>query len=128
MKWHLLTPEEFQKIWDFQHGKCAICGAKLNKANVDHEHSGPEAGFVRGLLCPACNRALGRFRDSLILILAAAGYLQDPPAVKALGRRHYGLPGRVGTKKQRAVGRAIKEGKYKGEWKGDPERLRKEAA
>ena len=91
---------EWQKIWDYQGGLCAICGHPLKKANTDHDH---KSGLVRGLLCARCNRALGRFGDSLLLILAAAKYLTNPPAVAALGGAHYGYPGRIGTKKHRKL-------------------------
>src|SRR5208282_366221 len=100
-----LTPELWQKIWDFQKGKCAICGHPLIKANTDHDHA---SGEVRGLLCARCNRALGRFGDSLILLLAAVAYLQSPPARSALGTRHIGYPGRIGTKKHRKLIKKLK--------------------
>ena len=105
-----LTPELWQKIWDFQKGKCAICGHPLIKANTDHCHSEKTgiAGEVRGLLCSRCNRALGRFGDSLILLLAAVAYLQDPPARKALGYIHIGFSGRIGTKKHRKLIKKLK--------------------
>jgi hypothetical protein len=100
---------DWQKLWDHQEGKCAICGNKLIKANTDHCH---KTGEVRGLLCAMCNRALGRFGDSLVLLLAAISYLQEPPARIALGRIHIGYPGRIGTKKHRKlIAKLKKEGK-----------------
>ena len=96
-----LTIDQWQKIWDYQDGCCAICKNPLKKANTDHDHKGQ--GLVRGLLCARCNRALGRFGDSLVLILAAAEYLTNPPATAALGGPHYGYPGRIGTKKHRKL-------------------------
>jgi hypothetical protein len=95
-----LTGELWTKIFVFQEGKCAICGHTLKIANTDHDH---KTGEVRGLLCSRCNRALGRFGDSLLLLLAAVVYLQDPPARKALGYIHLGWPGRIGTKKHRKM-------------------------
>jgi hypothetical protein len=95
-----LTIEKWQKIWDYQKGLCAICGHPLKKANTDHDH---KDGLVRGLLCARCNRALGRFGDSVVLILAAFIYLKNPPAEAALGAPHYGYPGRIGTKKHRKM-------------------------
>ena len=100
-----LTPEMWQTIWDFQGGCCAICGNPLKKANTDHAH---DSGLIRGLLCSRCNRALGRFGDSLKLILAAAEYLQNPPATRALGISHYGYKGRIGTKKFRKMLKKLK--------------------
>lgn len=99
-----LTEERWKKIWDFQGGLCGICKRPLKKANTDHNHI---SGEVRGLLCSRCNRALGRFSDSLVLILAAAEFLKNPPAREALGGPHYGLPGRVNTKKQRKLAKKL---------------------
>lgn len=95
-----LTIEKWQKIWDYQGGLCAICKRPLKKANTDHDHV---SGLCRGLLCPRCNRALGRFGDSLILIRAALEYLLNPPATVALGEPHCGYSGRIGTKKHRKM-------------------------
>jgi Recombination endonuclease VII len=95
-----LTADKWQKIWDYQGGKCAICGCALKIANTDHDH---KSGEVRGLLDHRCNRALGRFGDSLVLLLAAVAYLQDPPARKALGYIHLGFSGRINTKKHRKM-------------------------
>jgi hypothetical protein len=95
-----LSMVDWQKLFDFQEGKCAICGNKLIKANTDHDHA---SGEVRGLLCARCNRALGRFGDRLDLLLAAVAYLTSPPARQALGRIHIGYPGRIGTKKHRKM-------------------------
>ena len=63
-----------------QNGECAICkkkpnqeGAKINRVlHIDHCHS---TGTVRGLLCGACNRALGLFRDDKKTIENALNYL-----------------------------------------------------
>jgi hypothetical protein len=96
----LLTEEMWQKIHTIQKGLCAICHKPMRKPNCDHDHA---SGLVRGLLCARCNRALGRFGDSLALLQAAVAYLLDPPASVALGGPHYGMPGRVDTKKQRKL-------------------------
>ena len=79
---------------------CAICHNPMRKPNCDHDHA---SGEIRGLLCPRCNRALGRFGDSIVLIRAALAYLLTPPATAALGVTIYGLTGRVGTKRQRKM-------------------------
>jgi recombination endonuclease VII len=101
-----LTVEKWQKIFDYQAGLCAICKCVLKKANTDHNHVD---GETRGLLCPRCNRALGRFSDSIVLIRAALAYLLDPPARAALGYTHLGYPGRVGTKKHRKMLKKVKK-------------------
>jgi len=40
-----------------QGGRCGICGSDREALVVDHDH---QSGFVRGLLCNACNLAEGR--------------------------------------------------------------------
>lgn len=101
-----LTPEIWQKVFDYQGGLCAICGHVLKKANTDHDHT---SGEFRGILCARCNRALGRFADSIVLIRAALTYLLAPPAREALGYTHIGYPGRVGTKKHRKMLKKLKK-------------------
>jgi len=51
--------------------ECVICGDQT-KLVVDHDHV---TGKVRGLLCNHCNRGLGHFRDSPMLLEFAAQYL-----------------------------------------------------
>lgn len=76
-----------------QGGGCAICrttnpaeGSTLFKRfHVDHDH---DSSRVRGLLCHACNMALGLFRHDAEVLLAAARYLRTPPPFQA----HYRAP------------------------------------
>jgi hypothetical protein len=44
----------FGYFWDYQGGRCAICGREVDikKIVIDHCH---RTGFIRGLLCPSCN-------------------------------------------------------------------------
>ena len=57
-----------------QDGRCAICGAVSGRLFVDHCHT---TGNVRGLLCVACNNALGQFRDSVSALRRAIDYLEQ---------------------------------------------------
>lgn len=57
-----MTPEEYDRMYEAQGGKCGICekqgvpqGMPGEKLVVDHDH---ETGLVRGLLCYQCNYAL----------------------------------------------------------------------
>jgi hypothetical protein len=81
-----LTLERYREILASQDGKCAICGTespediRLSRFHVDHDRSccprfGSCGKCVRGLLCRACNTALGNFRDSPDVLLAAFSYL-----------------------------------------------------
>lgn len=58
-----LTLEKYARMLNRQHGVCAICGnterplkGKVRPLAVDHDHA---SGANRGLLCKACNTALG---------------------------------------------------------------------
>lgn len=107
--WHYktyfhITLEELQKILDYQSGCCAMCGKSLSKPHLDHRHTD---GLLRGALCWFCNRVLGLVRDDPKLLQRGAEYLMNPPATRALGAPRYGLPGRVGTKKQRKLAKKL---------------------
>lgn len=75
-----LTLAEYEAMFAAQGGLCAICQrpetmtqkGKLKALSVDHDH---ETGAVRGLLCSACNRALGFLGDDLHRVSEAAAYL-----------------------------------------------------
>ena len=75
LKQYGLTPEEYEEMMAAQEGLCAICrGEQHNGRNwcVDHDHV---TGKVRGILCMACNTALGNFRDDPAILAAAIRYL-----------------------------------------------------
>lgn len=84
---HGLTVYEYEQLYTFQNGKCAICKAsnggwirvKYDHSKtlvIDHDH---KTGRVRGFLCGDCNTALGRFGDSSIRLRIALEYLESPP-------------------------------------------------
>lgn len=55
------------------HGeRCGICEA-TESLNIDHDHA---TGVVRGLLCPNCNSAIGKLKESPTLMAAALAYLE----------------------------------------------------
>lgn len=72
------SPERFDKAWQDQNGKCAICEVALNRdigvnkmsACADHDHTTLEP---RGILCNVCNRQLGSFEK--MAKLGAQSYL-----------------------------------------------------
>ena len=69
------TKEQLVELWERQERKCAICSTPiLLDAPIDHDH---ETGKVRGLLCHKCNRGLGQFEDSLVLLQKAIVYLKE---------------------------------------------------
>ena len=78
-----ITPERYDQLLKEQGGGCKICGSttpggpgKRGSFMVDHDH---ETGEVRGLLCHACNTAIGLLGDSPQRCRAAAEYLDTRP-------------------------------------------------
>lgn len=77
-----LPAEEYDRLLEFQEGRCAICGNKPSgktRLAVDHDH---QTGEVRGLLCAGergCNRALGILHDNLEVVSRARTYLTMTP-------------------------------------------------
>jgi hypothetical protein len=67
-----LTAEDYAELVR-THDGCAICQEK-SKLGVDHNHT---TGKVRGLLCQACNRGLGHFKDSPSLLEKAKEYVLE---------------------------------------------------
>jgi hypothetical protein len=93
-----LKPGERQRIAAFQGFKDPITGQPLKpNANLDHDHA---TGLCRGLLNPMTNKRLIDNRKTLIATLK---YLENPPAVEALGEAVYGVLGRT-TRKHRRYG------------------------
>lgn len=77
-----IEPEEYDRLFALQGGKCYICRrtARSRRLAVDHDH---ETGEVRGLLCSdserGCNHAiLGNIKD-LDMARRIVEYLEDPP-------------------------------------------------
>lgn len=77
-----ITAEECRAMLAAQIGCCAVCAMPISLlgeksapdlAHVDHDH---ETGAVRGLLCRACNLAIGHMKDSPQRLRAAAAYLE----------------------------------------------------
>lgn len=73
-----LTKTQYESMLVEQGGCCALCGArtpgKVKKHFcIDHDHA---TDRVRGLLCDACNRALGLFKDNSEILRRAAAYIE----------------------------------------------------
>ena len=54
----LVGKYQWQKLYELQGGKCAICHRPLIErlTATDHNH---ETGRIRGLLCDSCNTKVG---------------------------------------------------------------------
>lgn len=97
-----ITSEEYQKIYEYQGGYCAICKRARGlrkKLSVDHCHT---TGEVRMLVCQPCNRMMGHLRDDPEAFERGAEVLRNPPARAALGQITYvpstGAPVRESTR------------------------------
>jgi hypothetical protein len=81
-----LTLEQLGDLWVSQDGKCANtrCGSTLFRGlggyAIDHCHS---SGKVRGLLCMACNVALGHMDDRIEKLMGLIYYLRSKGVVNA---------------------------------------------
>ena len=79
-----ITTEEYERIFEYQGGVCAICEQRpvSKRLAVDHDHL---TGEIRGLLCSRCNQdLLTALHHSLHTALRAVLYLGLPPAPAAL--------------------------------------------
>ena len=98
LKNYHITLERYEALRKHQDYKCGICRKPENQFKtalaVDHDHN---TGEVRGLLCWRCNRALGKFGDSVELVQSAATYVTTPPLFILTGIRVFTAPGRIGT-------------------------------
>jgi Recombination endonuclease VII len=85
-----LKPGEYQKLYEAQDGKCALCRratGRTRRLAVEHNH---KLGFtreaVRGLCCKTCNRyILGFGGEDIEFYLRVVAYLRYPPAQRILG-------------------------------------------
>lgn len=76
------TPELFEKTFEEQDKKCAICRKpllldKYNRslyAHADHEHVAPPK--PRGILCQNCNLGIGNLQENLDIMEAAIAYVK----------------------------------------------------
>jgi hypothetical protein len=73
--------DDYQKLFDSQKGLCAIClnpptglhsSGRAHVLHVDHCH---KTGEIRGLLCTACNQALGMFKEDIKILQKAKEYI-----------------------------------------------------
>lgn len=71
-----ITAFDWASAWEAQTGLCAGCLCPLDGAqntHIDHCHT---SGKFRGLLCSACNHALGKVSDSPETLRRLASYLE----------------------------------------------------
>ena len=78
-----ISSKEYEEMLERQDGVCAICEkSQLHKRlSIDHDHDCCEGKkscgkCIRGLLCDACNKGLGMFKDNVPTMESAIKYLQ----------------------------------------------------
>lgn len=79
VKTYGLEVSDYDRLFQLQGGKCAICRARPKKTRlaVDHDH---KTGEVRGLVCKNCNHdLLGGAHDNVDILWAAVHYMVTPP-------------------------------------------------
>lgn len=81
MKTYGISLDFYKEMLEKQNNCCGICGNTFSGARytermacVDHDHA---TGEVRGILCNACNRGLGYFRDNEEYLENAIKYLKE---------------------------------------------------
>lgn len=87
-----LTEEQWEKLIGDNH--CPACRKPFSSNRlpcVDHDHT---TGLVRGILCTACNYAIGDRHDKVDWFARVASYLATPPALALIGRVF--VPGSIG--------------------------------
>lgn len=71
-----LSLTDYDLLVEAQNGLCGICGLARTEGQprlaVDHDH---ESGYIRGLLCMACNTGIGKFKDDVRLLQKAIEWL-----------------------------------------------------
>jgi hypothetical protein len=78
-KTHGISLEQYEEMLDSQRGRCAACRDEAGERalHVDHCHG---TGVIRGLLCAACNTALGLLRESPLRMQALICYIETRSA------------------------------------------------
>lgn len=76
-----ISDEDYQALLVYQDGRCAVCNKQSRPFDkslaVDHDHL---SGEIRGLLCGACNYALGWLHEDTTWLDSAARYLGSAPS------------------------------------------------
>lgn len=68
-----ITPEDYDRMYADQGGRCDICWQPDESLHVDHDHV---TGRVRALLCGKCNRMIGLANEDPAILGRAVSYLQ----------------------------------------------------
>lgn len=72
-----ITMERLLFLRSVQRGRCGCCKKSVDELSLvpDHNH---ETGFVRGLVCSACNFIMGHAKDNPTILRQVADFLEQP--------------------------------------------------
>ena len=81
---HHIGVDDYNKLFNKQHGKCAICSKLMSinkRLHIDHDHKccpGKRScgKCIRGLLCNRCNFILGLCDESTLVLKEAIRYIE----------------------------------------------------
>lgn len=81
-----LAPGDYERIWEAQGRRCAVCWRRLTTAKkrppLDHHHG---QNWPRGILCQKCNAFIGWISDDPEAAKRLVEYLTNPPAWAVIG-------------------------------------------
>ena len=69
-----LSVDEFKSMMRQQKGGCYLCGKKMKRLWVDHDH---QTERVRKLLCPGCNTLVAQIEGGSDLVGKAQRYIRE---------------------------------------------------
>lgn len=70
---YALTLDQYHSLCESQDWQCAICDRDFDgKEHIDHSHT---TGRVRGILCAACNTAIGKLKENVDAMHRAIAYV-----------------------------------------------------
>ena len=91
LKKHKINAEQYNELFETHEGLCAICkrhetrmsrnGVTTTRLALDHCHTCEDNGYkgiqvIRGMLCGACNKAIGLLEDNIEFLKSAIQYLE----------------------------------------------------
>jgi hypothetical protein len=69
-----ITIDVYNKMYEEQKGRCAICNKEFKSLCVDHSHF---TNDIRGLLCHQCNLMIGNAKENIDILKNAINYLNE---------------------------------------------------
>lgn len=82
-----LTPGEYRRLIDAQHGKCPICDKRVKVWALDHNHT---TGETLGATCIICNHSLIAYAyHDIEIARRLVAFLEAPPVRTMFGERRY---------------------------------------